>query len=192
MGAEQIDPIQGFQCGLGHSDGTGVSFRESVISLVPSFPDAVIARAVRLGDVMHEALQEICFITAADHGQSGLGQLGKLQEEQGCCIQLQMPPSVISHHGVSAVAVVFRVEGIKRVKAVFEPFHLVGLAHHRAQQPAHQGQDPFIQLPAAAGSFAETPSMRDGEGPDALHRIDTVTNPGIPVVAVHGVGRAGR
>ena len=102
-----------------------------------------------------------------------------------------MPPGVIGHHGVTTGTVVFRVQCVQGIQAVLEPLHLSGLAQHRPQQAAHQGDHPLFEFPGPA--VLPSPLAADGQaqGPDALHGIDAIPHPGVAVVAMDRVGGAG-
>ena len=43
----------------------------------------------------------------------------------------------------------------------------------------------------AAGGAPVLATMGDGQAPNALNRVHAVANPGVSVISVHGVGRAG-
>ena len=130
-------------------------------------------------------------MAVVDQGEAAAGQLCQLQQEQGRGIDLQMSPAVIRNHGLPAGAVVFGMQGIEWIQAALEALHLPGLAHHRVEQSAHQVHHALLQLPAAlAGAFH--PVMRLCQAPHTLNRIDAVPDPGIAVIAMHGVGCAGR
>ena len=190
--AEQVQPLEALQGGFCHADGTGVAFRQAMVSLVAPFPDAVVAGPVGPRHVIDQVLNEVRFIPALDDGQTAAGELGQLQQIERGGIQLQMPPGVIRHHRLTAAAVVFGVEGVSGVEAALEPLHFSGLPHHRPQQTAHQGQHALFQLPGPTAAVAMTSSVSEGKPPDALDGIDAVPHPGIAVIAVDGVGGAGR
>ena len=84
------------------------------------------------------------------------------------------------------------MKGVEGVEALLEALHLVGLPHHRAHQTAHQGHHPLLQLPGAPAGLPLLTAVGQGQSPNALHRIDAVPHPGIAVVAMDGVGGAGR
>ena len=191
MRAEQIQALQGLQGSLGHADRAGIPFRQAVVALVTPFPDAVIADAIGPGDVVHEVLDEIRLIAAAHHRQSGSGELGQLQQKQGGGIQLQMAPGVIGHHRITIAAVVLGMQRVERIKTGLEPLHLGGLAQHRSEQPAHQGEHPLVQFPNTAAVLSGAAAVGHRQGPDALDRVHAISDPGIAVVPVDGVGGAG-
>ena len=82
VGSEQVNPIKCFQSSLGHSDRTGVAFRQSVIAFVAPLPDSVIRNPVGPGHVIHQVLNEGGFVAVVDDGQAAGTQLGKLQQKQ--------------------------------------------------------------------------------------------------------------
>ncbi len=102
-----------------------------------------------------------------------------------------MPPAVIGHNLIAIGAVVFGMQGIERIKAVLEALHFWGLTHHAVEQPAHQRQNPLFEFPAALGGPPVKATMGNRQAPNALNRVHTVANPGVSVVSVHGVCRAG-
>ena len=191
MDAKQIQAVEGFQGGLRHPDRAGVAFRQTVVAFVAPLPDAVVGGAVGPRHVIHEVLDEISLIPALDHGAAAACELGQLEQEQGACIQLQMPPGVISHHRVPAAAVVLRMQRIEWIKAALETLHFVRLPQHGPQQSTHQGDHPLLQFPGALVVVPRAVSVGHGQRPDALNRVDAVAHPGIAVVAVDGVGGAG-
>ena len=162
-----------------------------MVAFVAPFPDPVVGSAVGPGDVVHQVLKEIHFVTALHHRASALGQLRQLQQKQGGGIELEMPPGVVSHHRLAGATVVFGVKGVEGVEALLEALHLLGLPHHRAHQAAHEGHHPLLQLPGAQAVLPLLTAVGQGQSPDALHRIDAVPHPGIAVVAMDGVSGAG-
>ena len=141
---------------------------------------------------MNQVLDEVRFVGAAHHHQAGSGELGQLQQKQRGGIQLQMSPAVIRHHRCSQSAVVLRMQRIQGIEAVLEALHFLRLAQHRLKQAAHQVQHALLKLPGPAAVLAVLSTVGDGQSPHALNRIDAVPDPGIPIVAMHRVGSAGR
>ena len=84
------------------------------------------------------------------------------------------------------------MECIQRIKTVFKAFNFVRLAQHGAQQAAHERNHALLQFPGSGAAVPITPTMGQGEPPDALDGINTVANPGISVVAMNRVRCAGR
>ena len=161
-----------------------------MVPLVAPFPDAVVGRPIGPGHVEHQVLDEVRFITALDHGAAAPRQLGQLQQKQRGGIQLQVAPGVIGNDGIAAGTVVFGMKRVQRIQAVLEALHLFGLAQHGAHQASHQGDHPLLQLPGPAVLNTPVAPDRQAQGPDALHGIDAVPDPGIAVVAMDGVGGA--
>ena len=191
MGSEEIQPLEGFQCSLGHANGAGIPLRQTVVSLVAPFPHSVVGSPVRPSHVEHQILDEIRFITAVNHGAAALRQLSELQQEQRCGIELQMPPGIVGHHWFTTAAVVFGMQGIQRIEAVFEAFDLPGLTQHRPQQATHQSDHPLFELPGPAVPFTTVAADGEAQGPDALNGVHTVPDPGVAVIPMDRVGGAG-
>ena len=82
VGRAEVNPVQCLQCGFGHADRTGIPFRQAVIALVAPLPDPVIGNAVGPGHVVHQVLDEGCFVVVMDHSQTTGAQLGQLQQKQ--------------------------------------------------------------------------------------------------------------
>ena len=162
-----------------------------MVALVAPLPDAVVGHAVGAGHVIHEVLDEIALVAGLHDHQPGAGELGELQQEEGGGVELEVTPAVVGHHGLAAGGVELGVDGVEAVQAGLEALHLGGLAQHGRKQAAHQLQHPLLQL---EGPAAGTPQAAVGQGqpPDALHGIHAVAHPGVAVVAMHGVGGAGR
>ena len=189
--AVEVDAIEGFERCFGHADRAGIALRQPVIALVAPFPDAVVRHPVSPGHVVHQVLNKCRFVAVVDQGETAAGQLCQLQQEQGRGIDLQMSPAVIRNHWLPAGAVVFGMQGIEWIQAALEAFHLPGLAHHRVEQSAHQVHHALLELPAALAGPLH-PAMRCRQAPHTLNGIDAVPHPGIAVIAMHGVSRAGR
>jgi hypothetical protein len=162
-----------------------------MVGLITPLPNAVIRDAVRPSDVVDQVLNEIGFVPTPDHGTSAPRQLTQLEKKQRCGIELQVTPSVVVDDGIPRASVVFRMECIQRIQACFEAFNLVRLAQHGAQQTAHESDDVLLQFPGSGAAAPITPTVGEGESPDALDGVHTVANPGIAVVAMDGVCRTG-
>ena len=188
--AQQVDPLQGFQGRLHHADGAGVALRQAMVALVPPFPDAVIGHAVRPGDVIHKVLHEVALVARLHHHQAGASDLGQLQQKHRRGVQLQVAPAVVRHHRRPGSRVELRVQGIEGPQAALEALHLRRLAHHRREQPPHQLQHPLLQLEGPAARPVQAP-VGDRQTPNALDGVDAIAHPGVAIVAMHGVCRAG-
>ena len=192
MAAKEIEAVKRLQGGLGHADGAGIALGQAMVAFVAAFPDAVIGDAIGPSDVINEVLDEVRLVATAHHREATPSELRQLEKKERGGIQLQMAPAVVGHHRVAGAGVVFGVEGIKRVKGRLEPLHLVGLAHHGVEQAPHQRQHPLLEFPGPCCGVALEAAMRHRQTPNALDGVDAVAHPGVAVIAMHGVGCAGR
>ena len=188
--AEQIEALERLEGRLDQADRAGVALGQAVVPLVAALPDAVVGDAVGAGHVIGEVLDEVALVAGLHHHQTGAGELGQLQQEQGRGIELQMAPAVIGNHRLARAGVELGVDRVEGIEAALEALHLLRLAQHRAEQSTHQLQHPLLELVDAPAGTVEAP-VSHRQAPDALNRVDAVAHPGIAVVAMHGAGGAG-
>ena len=70
MESEGVQTNAGLQGRLNQANGTGVALRGTVVSLIPSLPDAVIGHPVGATEVINEVLNEGGLGAIAHHHQA--------------------------------------------------------------------------------------------------------------------------